>query len=280
MRIPSLLLLCCAIGLSAATTPALAQTAPQAGALRRTITLTPSSYETGNGAAVAWHPGLKRYYTARAGNATFPMDVFDAAGSKLNDEPYQTRYDLRSLWFNTATNQLCVAGYDDAGWGAYKLSKTGMPGDITPLTDGQHQPGANSVGCYDGAKGLVYFLNGTRLYSYNAANGKEVSDGSFLNLLKGIKAAYETEIPEDAEDLPEFYNQTIVFTGIANAEFGLLNIEANRIDLFSAKTGMRTRTLKLPAGATEGTPSLFNFSYANGQYFLYNKNTSEWAGYR
>ena len=38
------------------------------------------------GASVVWHPVQKKYYAVFAGNAQFPMAVFDAAGKRISED--------------------------------------------------------------------------------------------------------------------------------------------------------------------------------------------------
>ena len=53
-----------------------------------------------NGASVAWHPVLKRYYAAFAGNADFPLGIFDEKGKRLSADNLTTQIDVRGLWYN------------------------------------------------------------------------------------------------------------------------------------------------------------------------------------
>ncbi len=47
------------------------------------------------GAAVVWHPLQKKYYAAFAGNAGFPLAVFDVAGKRLSGDKPKSENDLR-----------------------------------------------------------------------------------------------------------------------------------------------------------------------------------------
>ena len=49
------------------------------------------------GAAVAWHPLLKKYYAGFAGNVSYPLAVFDVKGERLSGEDLTTMEDLRGL---------------------------------------------------------------------------------------------------------------------------------------------------------------------------------------
>lgn len=245
--------------------------------LKKVITLDPQSYEAGNGASVVWHPLLKKYYTARAGNKEYPLDIFDARGKRVSEDGLQTRFDMRGMWFDPMKKRICMNGYFESGWASYKLDGSGLPSDVEWIAEGMNQPNENSAGCFDGLKSRVYFLAGTGIFAYYAHNAAKVQETEILSLMEGIGKAYGLELDVD-DELPELYNPVMVYTGIPNQEFGLLNHEQKAIDLYSAKTGLRSKVLKLPDTALP-TP-MFNFCYTNGTYFLYHKDAGEWVGYK
>lgn len=245
--------------------------------LKKVFSLDPQSYEAGNGACVVWHPLLKKYYSARAGNKEYPLDIFDAKGKRLSEDGLQTRFDMRGMWFDPIKKRICMNGYYESGWASYKLDGSGLPSDVEWIAEGMNQPSENSFGCFDGMKSRVYFLAGTGIFAYYAHNAMKVNESEILNLADGIGKAYGLELDMD-EELPEFYNPVMIYTGLPNQEFGLLNHEQKTIDLFSAKSGLRTKVLKLPE--TAEPTSMFNFCYTNGTYFLYHKNVGIWVGYK
>ncbi len=78
--------------------------------LKKVLTLKPSSYEAGNGATVVWHPGLKRFFTSRAGNAVYPLDLFSAVGRRVSEDGLKTMFDVRGMFYNTTTKKVCMNG--------------------------------------------------------------------------------------------------------------------------------------------------------------------------
>jgi hypothetical protein len=72
-----------------------------------------------NAASVAWHPVQKKYYAAQAGNADFPLGVFDVKGKMLSNSTQTTLFDIRGLWYNAKTKTLQANGYNDFGWTEY-----------------------------------------------------------------------------------------------------------------------------------------------------------------
>jgi hypothetical protein len=156
------------------------------------------------------------------------------------------------------------------------LDKAGIPASVTNIADGRNQPSENSVPCFDAQKSLVYFLDGTDIYAYNATTAKKTSEYPVLVLGSGIRSAYSS-VDGDEKELPSFYNPSPIYTGISGKEFGLLNTDEKQIDLYSVKTGQRTQILHLPSDVTPS--SMFNFAYANGMYFIYDKTEHVCNGY-
>lgn len=246
--------------------------------LKKVLTLKPSSYESGNGATVVWHSGLKRYFTSRAGNAVYPLDLFSAIGRRVSDEGLKTMFDVRGMWYNTMTKKVCMNGYNETGWASYLLNAKGIPEGVTPIVEGMNQPSENSVGCFDGLKSRVYFLSGTGIFAYNANNGSKIQEEEVFNFSKGINNAYELSLSEFESELPVFYNTVPIFTGIAQQEIGLLNYELNQVDLYNMKTGMRSKVYRFPEGTV--CESFLNVAFANGLFFIYDKEKAEWNGYK
>jgi hypothetical protein len=70
----------------------------------------------------------------------------------------------------------------------------------------------------------------------------------------------------------------LFYTGIPNAEFGLLNVMQRQVELYNEKTGLLTQKLKLPDDLP--TWPAFNFGYANGTYWAFDQDTRTWTGYK
>lgn len=240
--------------------------AQESSTLKQVLTLNPTSYGTGNGASVVWHPVQKMYYTVRAGNKTFPIDFFTEKGQKVSDGNAEAMFDVRGMWYDKKKKMIAVNGYNDFGWALYVLNDGGKPISSTSLISGMNQPEANSVGCSNG-KGSVYFLSGYTVKEYKLKKGKllPIKDVVTLSGAKGNNAA-------------EFYNEALVYTGIKNQEFGLYNQKMNQVHLFSKKSGQLTKILELPKGFEK--PTSFNFAYTNGIYFIYDKSSGEWKGFQ
>lgn len=231
-----------------------------------------------NGASVVWHPVQKKYYAAMAGNATYPIAVFDSKGEKLSADTLLTLFDVRGLWYNMNTKAIEGNAYNDGGWYAYKLNAKGIPDEVKQLKEGMNQPNEHSVGSYNAKAKKIYFLYEDAVAVYNPVSGEEEKK---IKINFGVKApAKPIKIQEtDPEEhyLGDNYNGTAVFTGIANAEFGLVNTVDLQVELYNMQ-GYLVKALKLPDGAP--VYQMFNFAYTNGIWWLFNKENRIWYGYK
>lgn len=227
-----------------------------------------------NGASVAWHPVRKYYYTAMAGNASYPMVVFDAKGKRVFDDALETKFDVRGLWYNPFTKALQTNGYSENGWGEYQLLENGKPSDINVLYEGMLQPDAQSVGSYDPVKNMLYF--------YTEDGGVDQYSVKVKKYIKSIPLKLgrtKTEADDFDNDLViEDYNNVAVYTGIKGSEIGMLNVAEMQIELYSLTDGFQTKIIKLPEDAPVN--SMFNFSYTNNTWFLFDKENRTWLGYK
>jgi len=70
----------------------------------------------------------------------------------------------------------------------------------------------------------------------------------------------------------------LIYTGLSNNEFGLLNVDKREIELYSAATGLLMTRLQLPPEAA--VRDKLNFAFCNGVYWLYDAGSRSWVGYR
>lgn len=245
--------------------------------LKEVLTLKIDRKGGANAAQVAWHPVQKKYYAAQAGNATFPLEVFDANGKMLSSDTQSTQVDIRGLWYNPNTKTLQMTTYNNEGWYEYKLNSRGMPSGTKMLDLGPSQPDAQCAGVYNPKKNVVYFYDfqGVALEVHNLKDGSTV-DGT-IKLHLGAKT--KDEITEDQGDIKYNYSENaIIYTGMAKAEIGLLNHKEHQIELYDLSTGLMTQVLKLPEDAP-AKPSL-NFSYSNNVFWLFDNAERVWHGYK
>lgn len=215
-----------------------------------------------NGAGVAYHKSQRKYYAYFAGNSSFPMRVFDDKGSPLSDY-IKTWYDARGIWYNPLTNQLEGNGYDDEGIVSFGVGKDGLPNDKKYIFEGlDHQPDANCVGAFDYQNNEILYYYDGEIYRYDRKTGAKIGTWVFKKDLNPY----------------EINENVVIYTGLPNREVGVLNYQKKEVLLFDIRKGEQTATVKLPANAP--TLQNFNFSYANGIYWVFDKENRCWLGYK
>ena len=229
-----------------------------------------------NGAAVVWHPVLKKYYASFAGNTEYPLAIFDATYKLLSSDDVTTMFDVRGMWYNTVSKKLEANGYDENGWISYKLNAKGIPEDIVQLQEGMVQPTEQSVGVFDAQKKRISFLKDGTIYSYSL-NGQIADDYIELKLKVDEPSETEDELEKTTALTDAYSTNTLCYTGIVNAEFAVLNYSSLQIECYNRK-GIQTKSLQLPDDAV--VYNNFNFAYANGIFWLFDKNERQWIGYK
>ncbi len=233
-----------------------------------------------NGGTVAISLKNRNFYATIVGNKTYSIAYFNAIGEMMSPPDLSLLADIRGLWYSPALKTFVANGYGATGWFTYVLDDAGIPYDIKPLFSGQLQPFPNSVAQYNQRENLVHFLKGSTVVAYDAATGKEIREKTVL-----IKVGHTKKMPpppgtviDSIAVLKDYNSTTVIYTGMSNAEFGLLNIKTKEIELYSKADGLMTQKLKLPEDAI--VKDKFNFSFCNNVYFLYNSNNRSWIGYR
>jgi hypothetical protein len=229
------------------------------------------------GASVVWHPVQKKYYAVMAGNMAYPIAAFDATGKRVSGKNDEAMIDVRGLWYNPASKRIEGNAYGENGWFYYKLNSLGMIESNEVLFEGQNQPTEQCVGAYNPTDKKVMFLDGSQVYYYDISNATPGGDALILHWGRVAKDG-ESEDEEPTESSENHNSSTIVFTGVAGAEIGALNIDIKQIELYNKKDGFMTQILKLPDTAT--TEGMFNFAFANGIYWLFDMETRIWTGYK
>jgi hypothetical protein len=228
------------------------------------------------GAGVCWNPITKKYYAAFCGNVGFPMAVFNPEGKRISSDSLTTMEDIRGLWFNPSINRIMANGYDDIGWISYELNNAGIPKTYYYKFTGMNQPNEQSVGAYYSLLKSVVFRDGNQVVLYQNISNDAVEVKESVLIHWGRK---KSEGPgEEDVTTGEDYNSNVVVTNIKNAEFGFLNTAGKQIELYNFKDGYLQTTLKLPE--TAPVESIFNFSYSNGIYWLFDIANRKWIGYK
>jgi hypothetical protein len=224
-----------------------------------------------NAASVAYHPVQKKYYSGFAGNPNYRMAVFDSAGKCISPAGLKVGFDLRGLWYNKKLDSLQANGYIDFGFTNLVLNSRGMPAGHRRFLKAMVQPTDQSAGCFDDLNQTVYFLSDNKVMGYDL-NGTRKTEVK-------LWVAADEEKEEPGDELPEQYNSTnLVFTGLPNAAFGLLDCENKQVVLFDSLTGKPAEKWEIDADAE--LPAVFGFSYTNNIVFIYNREERVWIGYK
>lgn len=258
-------------------TKLLAQTVRQ---LRKVAELKMPSGAGDNGGTVALNLKNRYYYATIAGNKTYAMAFFNGAGEMVSPPDLALMADIRGMWYSPLTKTFHANAHGTTGWITYVMDDAGIPYDIKTMFTGQRQPFPQSTGSYNQRENVVYFLKGSAIVVYDAATGNEVPEK-----MKVLKTGYSVKKPAPANwtvdtfrVLPDYNSTTVVFTGQGNAEFGLLNIKTKEVELYSSTSAVITQRLQLPPEAP--IKDRLNFAFANNIYWLYDKGTRSWIGYR
>lgn len=215
-----------------------------------------------NGASVAYHQDQKKWYALFAGNDYFPLCVFDEGGKNISGY-VKAGYDARGFWYNSKTKMLEGNGFDEAGILQFPLNAEGIPErPITVFEGGTHQADANSMGAYDNKNDeIIYYFDG-EIHRFDRKSGEKVGTWTF-------------KAPLNPYDINE---SCVIYTGYKKGEIGLLDYHAKKILLFDKNVGTQTGSIELPKDAP--TENRFNFAFANGLIWLFDKENRTWMGYK
>lgn len=211
-----------------------------------------------NACAVTYNPEKQLYYTAFAGNSSYPLEVFDGKGQ--NRYTGMAGVDLRSLWYNPKKNSLQGLGYPKRGLFNIALGDEGLPGTPQISRDSIAAIPSQSTAAWDGKAGILFF-DGQWLYRFTA----------------GLKQKKKFEPQAIPGDMANLNNTTVVYTGVKGYELGFYDSFEGKV-YFTDLKGSYSGTSLLPASAPRAES--FRFSFANGLVWLFNGNERTWFAYR
>ena len=251
---------------------------PQKKVLKKVMEITMPGVQGDDGsncASVVFHPVSKKYYIPMVGNAIYPFAIFDSKGKLLSQA--NAGNDLRGLWYNPKTKKIEGNCYYKGGWVKYTVDAKGeIPIDFETRTfesiflDTMIQPENQSVGVFNAKENIVYFLYQTGVVIYNMK-------GEQQKTIELKKSKSDTAILYDSKNTT--YNiSEIIYTSIPKAEIGLLNTEDKKIEFYNKATGIYTTEWILPEDAA--VQKNFNFAYANGMVWLFDKENRKWVAYK
>lgn len=218
-----------------------------------------------NGMAVAYNPIAKFYYAVFAGNASYPMEIFDSKGKYIKTQ--EVGFDARGFWYQPLTKSLDGILYDNNGTFSLELSSSGMIG--------QSKTGNFSYGA-----------DGNAVFTYNPVFKKA------LNITENLEAHIYTPNTAKKEVVKlkaENYMGDLnvngpVFTAVKGKEIGLLDGNTMTMYFFDIKTGKSTGKVKLNVGNCLNAeefygPTYFRVSYANDKVWIFDADLRMWMGF-
>ena len=122
-------------------------------------------------------------------------------------------------------------------------------------------PTSQSAAAYDPVDGDILFYDEGEVNFCNEKTSKTIAS---THLSTAASAVYNTT--------------TLIYTGIKQAELGLLNTGSKQVELYDKERGELKEVWHLPKNTVVN--ERLNFSYANGIVWLFDTNTRSWIGYR
>lgn len=215
-----------------------------------------------NASAVAFDSKNQLYYTLIAGNASFPLEAFDATGK--NRYAGEAGLDFRGLWFDAKSSNLFANCPGSEGWYRSGINAVNGPSGWNLVAKGEYQPDFQAVGTYDAKKKQVVFLDyeGEGLACYSVKK-PSIQKSIMLNI--------------SSLNWGDINGTSVGYTGKKGYEFVVLNFMSGTLHFFN-RAGEATAVSKFPSGAPLNES--FAFSFANNLAFLYDKEARTWYGYR
>lgn len=227
------------------------------------ITLAIQAENGTNGVSVTYNPSSKLYYTAFAGNSSYPLEIFDASGKFISTQ--EIGYDSRGLWYNPSTKSLEGIMYDNMGSFSLLLNSDGGISGAKETSFSYGMSGQTVAG-FSEKKKMLLFVEGNSAYFFKP--GKLKSKTVMLSP-NNPNADLNTNGP--------------IYTGVKNYEIGLLEASTMTVHLFNGSSGKETGSVKLNTGTCGElgeVPSYFRVSYCNNHVFLFDTDSRQWTGYK
>lgn len=239
-----------------------AQFTPAANAIKLPDSLIFTTTTANNHATLVWHPVKARYYSLRIGNSTFPLETW-VAGSSTSVCTATAGIDSRGLWYNPATNAIERNCFGTLGWATLDIDAAACAtGAFTTIFPGQLQATIQSVAAFDPVLSQVL--------SYVAAT-------TSVQFRSRATGAVVQTLPLTGTSFATVNTESIIWTGQAGYEIGLLDWSNKRVLLFNRATGAYSGMSQLPA--TAATHSQFRFCYTNNRVWLFTATTRKWNAY-
>ncbi len=214
-----------------------------------------------NGLTVVYNPDNGYYYAIQAGNAGFPLEMFNSKGENI----YSTtaKKDCRGFWYNPKLK--CFEGTMYMG-GTFKmyLDGSGFPTNAIMLGNSMDfvPPSEQVQTVCDVKKGEMYCYESGTIHVFNQKTNKKKKKIT----LKNCPVSWDYVNP-----------YAMFFTGYKNYEFGLYDVVNMKVLLFNAK-GVYTESVQMPFDVPQ--IEWFRLGFTNDRVFLYDGDYRAWYGYK
>jgi len=213
-----------------------------------------------NGLGVVFDSKERIYYTAFAGNMSYPLEAFTESGTlKYSAE---LGVDARGFWYNPTTKKLEGFSYDNGGM--FQVTLVGGAASTTLDADKTYGEDSQAVGVYcDKLKSVMFVSDGEARF-YKKPGGK-------------AKVVTLTMANADALNM-----RGPIYTGVKGKEIGLLNYETMEVEFYSASSGKKAGSVLLDTEACVSeidVPYSFRVAYANGKVWVFDTDSRQWLGF-
>lgn len=225
------------------------------------ITMAASDEGTANRSGVAFHPTFRLYYSVNGGSSNYPIDTYDAEGTRLYN-PTQG-FDYRGLWFNPAAATIEGNGFSDLGILVHNLNvTTGEPLGNGASVLAANQPNNQSAGDLDTDDNQIIYFAADTIYRYDRPTNNLASKLKIENLPVAIGSITPN---------------VVVYLGCPEKEYGIYDQENRRLLYVNKTTGAYNGFTQLPVTAPQ--PTVLNMSYARNRLWLFNRTDRAWEGF-
>lgn len=212
-------------------------------------------------ASLVWHPLRQRYYSARLGNSTLPLETWLLAGGASVAQT-NAGIDTRGLWYAPGAGNIERNCAGALGWANMNIdASSNAMNTFAQLFTGMNQPNNQSVGAYDWNTNTVLFYLSGSMYVYSRTT-----------------ALLLATIPLTGTSLASVTAHTVMYTGQVGYEVCLYDYTNKRMLFFNRSSGAFSAMSQLPASATvSGTQ--FNVAYTNNRFWTFSSTTRKWNAY-
>ena len=231
-----------------------------ANAVQTDLTLRASADGTDNRSGIAYNPVKQVYYSVDAGNASFPVDSYNASGELIDS--VAAGFDYRGAWWNPNLFTFEGNGFSSAGIFSKSLDPfTGAAVAGGTIVATNTQPYSQSVGDMDTANyELIYYYSGS-IYRYSRLDDAVLGSAAVSGLPGGAT----------------LNSNTICYTGLKDMEYGVYDYTNLRF-IFLNRLGEYVDHSQLPAEAYPA--SSFKISWAKQLFWVYNPDDDIWYSYK